>query len=280
VSAPQARLWIDGGDVRLHGRELRSGREPALLLLHGYGDSLDIWRETVAHLPARQRSIALDLRGHGDSQWSPDGDYSLRAMVDDVRRVERALGLERFVVAGHSTGGMTALAFAAAEPTSVSAVALLDVDPFLFKDGLERLLPYAGPQCAATFDELVDLHAGGKTASRERVAARLQPLVRRGEDGRWTWKQDPRLRPATAVRPERPLDDASVARMLARVTCPLLLLYGEHSTAVSRDALARCAGLAGGAVTVRPMPAAGHALLTDAPEATASALSEWLATVA
>jgi pimeloyl-ACP methyl ester carboxylesterase len=272
-------IWIPGRELRLHARELRAGCEPALLLLHGYGESHVAWNDAVEAMRTSQRTLALDLRGHGDSGWSPTGDYSLPATVDDIRRTVAALDLDRVVLAGHSVGGMAALAFAVEEPDAVVALALLDVDPFRFKDGLERLLPFAGPHSAASLEELGgrDLSVAG--GARERGLRRLRELARVDADGRWTWKQDPRLRPDQPVHPARPRDDTAVAAMLGRLSCPLLLLHGERSRAASRTALDRTARLVAGRITISEIAGAGHALLADAPQAVAAELSDFLAAV-
>ncbi|MEW6268305.1 MAG: alpha/beta hydrolase [Thermodesulfobacteriota bacterium] len=274
-------MWITGGDVRLYASELAVGRDPTLLVLHGYGDSHAAWRDTVAAIEPAHRTIALDSRGHGESGWPPSGDYSLAAMADDVRRAVTMLGLERVVLAGHSTGGMTALALAAAEPRMALALALLDVDPFVFKDGLERLPAYTGCETAATLDELGGLdHAALGPDEHARRLRRLRALARRDERGRWMWKQDPRLRPSRARQPLRPCDDATVRAMLAELSCATLLLYGERSAAVSRAALEQSARLIAGRVTIRGVADAGHALLADAPLAIADALSKLLGSLA
>jgi pimeloyl-ACP methyl ester carboxylesterase len=268
---------VDSVGVVIHARDLTSDPSPVLLLLHGYGDCGEVWREACARIAAPRRMIAIDLRGHGASGWPRDGDYSLEATVADVLAVSAALDLGPFAIAGHSTGGMTALAFAARYPERVTALALLDVDPEIFKDGLERLLPYRGPEAAPSFDAFVAAMAdAGDTRRRDAVAGRIAPLVHRGADGLWRWRQDPRLRPAKPVAPLEPRSRESVREMMHRVRAPVLLLRGERSSAVSRSALERLRHSFVEPCDAEEVPDAGHAVLTDAPAAVGDALDRFL----
>jgi pimeloyl-ACP methyl ester carboxylesterase len=258
-------VWLKAGDV-------------GLLLLHGYGESLETWDEVVAQLQPALGVVGLDLRGHGDSGWPTSGDYSLEATVRDLHASVDQLGFGRIVLAGHSTGGMTALAYAAAETERVAALALLDVDPMTFKEGLELILPYRGPEQLASFEDFVGALARRPGAPPpDLLAARLAPKLRRCADGSWTWKQDPRLRPAVRRAPRRPRDPKSVHEMMDRVRAPTLLLRGERSTVVSREMAADAlGGLGASHKRLIEIPGSGHAILSENPLAVAQALNGFL----
>lgn len=270
---------IATGGVTLHAEELLRGPEPALVLLHGYGDTLDMWREPVRRLSSRQRAIAFDMRGHGDSTWPADGDYSLSATARDLAAVVDAFGVRRPIVGGHSTGGMTALAYAAAHAGRAAGLLLLDIDPFTFKDGLERLLAWRGPETAPSLEDLARLlRAAGDRRPIEAIRAWLAPRTRRAGDGAWTWKQDPRLRPAQAVRPAAPPAESEVRELLERVRCPVLLLRGTESRACSRASLDRSqASLTHAPSRRAEIAAAGHDVLGEAPTAVAAEIDRFLA---
>ena len=197
----------------------------------------------------------------------------------DLRAVVAALGAERVVVAGHSTAGSTALAFAAGEPGRVAGLALLDVDPFRFKDGLERLLRFRGPESAASVEELVDaLVAAGDSRSHAAIERSLADQLRRTSDGRWTWKQDPRLRPAADVAPARPRPDAEVVDTIRRLEAPTLLLRGARSAACTEAGGRHFLDLVGAKLgRLEEIASAGHDLLGDAPAAVAAAIDRFLA---
>lgn len=114
---------VDVG-VRLAYTEAGRG-DPPLLLLHGMACERRQYDAQVRHLAATHRVVALDLRGHGDSE-KPHGDYSTETMVEDIRRVIEKLALDRPVVVGHSRGGSLALALADTYPDLTRALVLLD----------------------------------------------------------------------------------------------------------------------------------------------------------
>ena len=100
--------------------------EPACLLVHSLGGRLAFWQSTLAELRRTHRAIALDLRGHGASAPAAFADSGLEEFVDDVLQVADALGLNRFVLVGHSFGATVAVATAARVPARVLALALVD----------------------------------------------------------------------------------------------------------------------------------------------------------
>jgi non-heme chloroperoxidase len=265
----------------LHVVELAAGAEPPLVLLHGWGETHAAWRASVAALARARRAVAFDLRGHGDSGWPADGDYSLDATVADLSSVVERVGAPHVVLVGHSTGGMTALAFAARAASRVAGLALLDVDPLRFKDGLERLLPFAGPETAATLEELaVRLREAGDRRDPAVIAASLASRMRRGGDGLWRWRQDPRLRPRDGRRPHAPLAGAAVEEMLravARAGIASLVVRGAESRACTADAARRAVTLLGSGSRLEEIAGVGHDLPGEAAGAVARALDRFLA---
>lgn len=100
--------------------------EPACLLIHSLGGRLAFWESTLAELRTRYRAVALDLRGHGASAPASFAESGLDDFVDDVLRVADGLGIDRFVLVGHSFGATVALATAVRAPKRVLALALVD----------------------------------------------------------------------------------------------------------------------------------------------------------
>ena len=88
-----------------------------ILLLHGYSNEAHIWDDFVPVVSSHYRVLALDLRGHGESDWHPEGAYRYEDHVEDVEAVVEALGIDRIVVVGHSLGGRIACSTAGATPT-------------------------------------------------------------------------------------------------------------------------------------------------------------------
>lgn len=116
ITGPQGQLAFD---------DAGTGRLP-ILFVHADAGNFTQWREALDHLRRRRRAVALDLRGHGRSQSPADGDLSIGGRCADVAAVADALGLERFVLVGHSGGGIVALQYAAQNANKVAGLLLVD----------------------------------------------------------------------------------------------------------------------------------------------------------
>ncbi|MEY9846610.1 alpha/beta fold hydrolase [Streptacidiphilus sp. MAP5-3] len=116
---------IDVAGIRLAYQVAGPMHAPPLVLLHGLGEGAADWGGVLPALARDRRVHAVDLRGHGDSDWP--GDYSLELLRDDVLGFLDALGLERVDLVGHSLGGVVAYLVAAEQPGRVARLVLEDV---------------------------------------------------------------------------------------------------------------------------------------------------------
>ncbi|HSE53907.1 MAG TPA: alpha/beta fold hydrolase [Gemmatimonadales bacterium] len=115
VQGPAGALYIDDGG---------SGGLP-VVLVHSYAGSTTHWAAQLAHLRTGRRAIALDLRGHGQSAAPADGDYAVAALARDIAAVVDSLGIDRFVLVGHSLGGSAAGEYAGANPGRIAGLVLV-----------------------------------------------------------------------------------------------------------------------------------------------------------
>ena len=134
---------VEHGGVRIHYEDGGSGPGLPVLFVHGLAGDSEMWRAQVDHVRRTRRGVVLDLRGHGRSSPSPEGDYSMPALASDVLAVADALGLKRFVLVGHSMGGAVVLAASTSAPGRVAG--LLFADPAgdvsrLSKDRLQSMV--------------------------------------------------------------------------------------------------------------------------------------------
>src|SRR5207249_4376580 len=96
------------GGLRFHYREWGEAGAPPLVLLHGYTSHARSWDTFAGAMCEHYRVLALDQRGHGETEWATDGDYTAERMVEDVAAFAQALGLGRFALLGLSMGGRNA----------------------------------------------------------------------------------------------------------------------------------------------------------------------------
>lgn len=216
-----------------------SGR-PALLL-HGGGQTRHAWGRTAEALAAAgRRAICLDARGHGESDWSPTGTYSLDAFTNDLRDCAEALG-ERPSVVGASLGGITALlAEARFGPSFLSELVLVDITPRTEPDGVERIVSFmrARPEGFASVEEAAEAVAGYLPHRRKPSdTSGLRRNLRRGEDGRLRWHWDPQIlnvgNLGRAPGGNVDLDPLSEAARSLRI--PTMLVRGRLSDIVSPE---------------------------------------------
>jgi len=100
--------------------------DPPVVFLHSLAGNTAQWTVQLRHLRRTRRGVALDLRGHGQSPAAPDGDYAMETLAQDVHATVAALGIEQFVLVGHSMGGSVAVAYAGAYPEQVAGLLLVD----------------------------------------------------------------------------------------------------------------------------------------------------------
>src|SRR5262249_42028756 len=134
----------DERGVAVNGLRLRYldwgtiGKRP-ILFLHGGALTAHTWDLCCLALRADYHCLALDQRGHGDSDWAPDADYSIASQRQDIRGFAAALGLDGFVLVGMSMGAINGLAYAIAYPETLSALVLIDAGPHLRRPGSRRI---------------------------------------------------------------------------------------------------------------------------------------------
>lgn len=119
-------MWLKGSQGRLRVDAVGQGGLP-MVLVHGNGGNRRQWSAQMAHFSKSRRVVALDLRGMGESDPPKNGDFSVSAMAEDIQAVAEELGLQRFVLVGHSYGGAVVGAYAGAHPERVAALIFDDV---------------------------------------------------------------------------------------------------------------------------------------------------------
>lgn len=241
-----------------------------LLLTHGMGAHAHWWDPVVPHL-AGCHAVAMDFRGHGDSEWTPDGTYTSEVWTADIDAAAAELGWERFVLCGHSMGARIALDYAERHPGRLKGVIGVDFLPDFYDSGSRkhervRSRPQPVYDEPATMVEKYRLQPPGTLLTRAQLDALGRLSLRRAED-KWTWKFDWRAFnfPYGPVWPQLP-----------KVAVPALLVRGEHSTIVSDADLEKMASLMpdGRAAVV---PGAHHHVPLDKPAELASVILSFAA---
>jgi pimeloyl-ACP methyl ester carboxylesterase len=239
---------------------------PPIVCLHGVTQTAHSWDEVAADLARDHRVVCLDQRGHGDSGWAPDGDYTRETQAADLEAITDALGLTRFVLAGMSMGGINAITFTARRPDKVTALIVVDVSPQIERRGVENIRTFVqSTDVLDTFDAFVDrAHQFNPRRSLANIRSRLSHNLKQLPDGRWTWKYDPALR-----TPGRGFQASALTNLwddVRAIRCPTLLLKGAESDILSSEGAARLqAAIPQSRLAV--VPGAGHSVMGDNPAA-------------
>ena len=265
------------GRTRLHYLDWGARGRPEILFLHGGGLTARTWDLVCLALRTEARCLALDQRGHGDSEWSPELDYSFDAHLGDIEGLVDRLGIRRLVLVGQSLGALNALRYAARHPERVRALVLIDAGPDVRIDGARRIAeflretetvdsPDAFVEAALAFNRL-----------RDRRLLRRSALhaLRRLPDGRWMRKSDARW--LRGVGPEQLAAAArGVWAEVPEVACPTLVVRGGLSDVfLSQDAERLAGSLRDGRWVC--IERAGHTVQGDNPKRLVEALRTFLA---
>lgn len=206
-------------------------------MLHGGGQTRHAWRTSGPSFARAGWSVlAYDSRGHGDSDWSPSGDYSFNAMVNDLKSASELVDGQPVLV-GASMGGIAAMLATGEAPAFARALVLVDITPRLEVDGTARIRKFmsGAPQGFASLEEVSDaIHNYNPHRPRSTSLDGLRKNVRFHGDGRWYWHWDPSF----LNQSDEGLSEAHAARLnlAARaITVPTLLVRGKHSDVVSDE---------------------------------------------
>jgi peroxiredoxin len=236
---------LQGRDgLRLRADEFGDLDGPAVVLLHGGGQTRHAWGSTARVLADRDWHVyRVDLRGHGDSEWPADGDYGPEAFAGDVYAIATAMP-EPPVLVGASLGGIASMVAIGTHDEAVArGLVLVDVAPKIEQSGAMRIGAFMSEHLEDGFgslEEVADAVAAyNPHRPRPTDLSGLKKNVRLREDGRWVWHWDPRFMSgklgsrdetrASLVHEER-LQDAA-----RHIKVPTLLVRGRVSDLLSEE---------------------------------------------
>ena len=266
---------VDVNGINLHYVEWGDAGAPPLVLLHGITGHARTWDRLASGLVSRWHIIALDQRGHGDSDVAPDGDYGVGPMAGDLAVVADRLGLGRFTLLGLSMGGRVAMAFAGTHPARVERLVIVDIGPEISEAGMLRVgtLMARSPELFPSLEHAVAFHRLTNPLYTEAMLRHRVQYGTRPVEGGLTWKYDRGLR--DAVRAGTWRDPIDLWPLWRGITCPILLVRGADSDVLSPEIAKR---MLDENLNTRfaEVPGAGHTVPGDQPVAFQALLSDFL----
>jgi pimeloyl-ACP methyl ester carboxylesterase len=231
--------FITINSLNLHYVEWGTSGQPSIVLLHGFQSNAHTWDTFSQAMANTYHVLALDQRGHGDTDWAPDGDYTPDAFIRDIVGFIDALNVVPTILVGHSMGGRHAAMVAADYPDKVTQVVIVDTPaemPPAILDMMAQQPASDTPSEPETFASFEDVIRSGiaqypLTPEAELRHANYHNLYR-GADGKWRWRWDLTLLERRRLNRSLQLDLYSY---LQRVQCPTLLVRGQQSPLLTPD---------------------------------------------
>jgi pimeloyl-ACP methyl ester carboxylesterase len=265
---------------------------PEIVLVHGGAQNAHTWDTVV--LALGRPALAVDLPGHGHSDWRDDGEYSPRLLADDVAVAVRTHAPNARLVVGMSLGGLTAMELAVRHPDLVRRLVMVDITPGTNREKTKAILDFVnGPQSFPSFEDLL-------ARTIEHNPTRSVSSLRRGilhnarqlPDGSWRWRYDRSTHrrasgtgasddgAATGASETGAVEDVAAALSplwddFGSVRCPFSLLRGSLSPVVDDDDIAEARRRLPD-LDVRTVEGAGHSIQGDRPVELAAILAELL----
>jgi pimeloyl-ACP methyl ester carboxylesterase len=226
--------------LRFHFLEWGSPEAPTIVLLHGGHQSAHSWDLVSLHLARRYHVLALDQRGHGDSEWARDVAYSNHEMSLDAAAFIDALGLQRPVLMGHSMGGRNAMLLTKHDPSRLGALVIVDVGPEVSDRGRQVIAGFVRDN--EVFDDLEhfvrNVQQYDPYRSREHIERTVKYNMLQRVDGKFVSKCDSNPRRLGIVRSAGPQENVTLEEAGAFVL-PVLIVRGANSGILTADAAER-----------------------------------------
>jgi len=264
---------------RIHALEWSTDGVP-LVLVHGFGNDAHIWDDFAPLAAPHYHVVAIDLRGHGDSDHDPERRYRWEDHVRDLETVTQALGFERMVLVGHSLGGRTCLLYAGRHPERMAGLVVVDTGPehdprgqIRIRQEVEGRTATGGDGSLASVAEYEQLLAHNYPAAQPAAIRRMaRSELKQREDGRWVRKADPVFMMAIAdAGPEEQAAYEEETRQklwdaCRTVPCPTLVVRGAASDILSAETADEMVDEVLHNGTLAVVAQAAHSVMTDNPE--------------
>ena len=272
---PQDKTVTANG-LRLHYLDWGTVGKPNMVLLHGLRGHAHAWDDVSAAMCRDFHVLAIDQRGRGDSDWAPGGDYRTDAYVADLAAFCEALGIDSFLLVGHSMGGRNSMAFTARYPEKVQKLIIVDVGPVIDPKGAERINREVSgvPEEFDSFDAVVEyMGKQNRFASDSVLRRRLQYATKELPNGKFGWRYDLAIRQQRREGTVAPAADLWPA--LAKITCPTLIVRGTDTDLLSSEVAHQMVETLDQGKLVE-VPRSGHMVFEDNPEDFISQLTSFL----
>ena len=269
---------IEMRGLRFHYRDWQAqcDNAPNLVLLHGFSGHARSWDFFAETATDRFRVLALDQRGHGETDWSTDASYGVLEMKEDLVCFISALGLDNYYLVGLSMGGMVAMNFAGDRPVGLRKLVIVDIAPEIGSVGARAIQERV--RQSDEFDSVEQAFERARVANPippdDVYFHRVRHSLMRTENGKWTYRYDRAYRTPGDTPRRRPSVEQGW-QAVARISVPTMLVRGEHSPLLTREIADKFVGVAEDCTFVE-IPGSGHSVPLDKPKEFGDAVLSFL----
>jgi len=260
AQTPYQDRFVTVNGLRLHYLDWGSPDKQPFIMLHGIGRVAHSFDHIAPRFSKYYHVIAIDMRGHGDSAWSPEGAYLVQDYANDLTAFVEQLNLRNVVLLGNSTGGRVVQVYAGTHPERVAKLVVEDVGPERTNEiasGFARRVQQEENGWASEDELVASLMRGGGTVSEELQRNYAHFGSKRRADGRIVWKRDPNL--VKGFIPTELWDP------VLKIRCPAIYILGGNSSIVPPPTQQKLRENLP-AVQIVTMPKLGHYPHQEAPE--------------
>ena len=268
---------VNANGINIHYLDWGNPGKPSLVMIHGLRGHAHSWDDVSAAVCQDYHVLALDQRGRGETDWAKDGDYSTDAYVADVDAFCRVLGMDRFILMGHSMGGRNSMTFAGKYPDKLEKLIIVDMGPETDPRGGKRISQEIidVPEEFDAFEAVVEyMLKQNRFASETVIRRRLQYATKELPNGKIGWRYDLAIREARRNPVPTP-PQVDLWPVLSRIPCPTLVVRGMETDLLTAEVAQRMVRELPQGQLVE-IPNAGHMVFEDNPEDFITAVRKFL----
>ena len=225
---------VKANGINLHYLDWGTEGKPKVLLLHGLRGHSHSWDDISAEFHQDYHIFALDQRGRGESDWAPDGDYSSESFVSDLEAFCLAVGLDKFILVGHSMGGRNGMDFAGQNADMLEKMVIVDIGPDLDPIGSGRITQELKdvPEEFNSFADVVSYQSKQNILCSDRVLRRrLTYDTKKLPNGKIGWRYDLQIREQRRNGTGAKQPDLWLT--LPKIKCPVMIVRGSETDTLS-----------------------------------------------
>ena len=262
---------FNSGDLKIHYLEWGDSSNTPMILLHHISSQAHVWDNFAGEMSQEYFVLAMDMRGHGDSDWAGEGRYTTEHYASDVQALVDQLGLRNIVILGGSTGGRVALVYAAQHPKKVTHLIMEDVGavrPSSISQGFADRIAAGDPELDSVEEWATQQQGKNQRTPYEVFLYNAYHSVKRLANGKLGLRRDPAI--------QRDFVPLELWNYVENITAEFLLMIGAESTIVGKDQQERFYEIVPN-IQIVTIEDAGHIIVQDKPAEFEAAVRKFLA---